>query len=67
MAAILDMFTMSFTAAAGWFNDLLTSSSVSGVLLSMIFIYLMYKFLLSPILGRSAGSDTVQKRNGGAK
>lgn len=63
MASIMEMFTLSLSAAAGWFNRLLTASSVSGVFLSMIFIYLMFKFLLRPIFGRSAGSDTVQRKN----
>ncbi len=68
MADIVEFFTAAFAAPAVWFNSILTGSSVSGIFFSMVFVYLMVKFLLRPIFGRSAGSDTVQKKNSeGAK
>lgn len=63
MASILKIFTTVFAYPAAWFEAILTASSVSGIFLSMVFVYLMVKFLLRPIFGRSAGSDTVQKKN----
>lgn len=63
MVDMLQMFASVFAYPAAWFEAILTASSVSGIFLSMVFVYLMVKFLLRPIFGRSAGSDTVQKKN----
>lgn len=58
---IMSLITSSFQACSVWFTRLWEASGMTGLFLAMIFIGLCYRFLLAPVIGRSAGSDSARK------
>lgn len=58
--SIFEMFSLSFYNVSEWFTDILSASGASGLVLGMITLYLVVRFLVSPLTG--AGSDKVTKR-----
>lgn len=62
MDVIFSYLNQSITSVAGWFITLFDKSGVASFYLSMIFIALVGKFILSPLFGSSRGSDKVKKK-----
>lgn len=56
----ISLFTTALSAAVQWLSMCFNQDGLFGFYLSVFFILLCYRFLLSPILG-SAGSDKVKK------
>lgn len=57
----------AFNAPVTWFGSILESSSTVSIFLAGIFIMLVYRFLLAPVLGSvvvSAASDTAKRIRG---
>lgn len=65
-SSIMMMFASSFAAVISWFERILAATGMTGAFMAAIFIFLLFKFILSPIFG-SAGSDKVTKQNKGGK
>ena len=61
MTQIVGIFKMVFQSVFEWFDSLLTTSGGGTFYLSMIAVFLVYKFMLAPIFGSSRGSDTAAK------
>lgn len=57
MVAIMNLINNTFIAVSGWFVDVFTSSGMTDIYLSILFIFLASKFIISPLFGRSVGSD----------
>lgn len=54
-------FAEIFTNVFAWFTDLMTTSTMLQLFLSMFTIYCCYRFLLKPLFDGGAGSDQVKK------
>ena len=67
MQYVFDILNRSITEAASWFVLLLGRSGMTQFYLSMVFIFLLGKYILRPLFGSSRGSDQVRKRSGGDK
>lgn len=67
MTAIFDIINTCFIHVASWFLQLLNSSGMTQFYVSMIFVFLLGKYILKPLFGSSRGSDQVQKKFGGSK
>lgn len=65
MAYVFDILNASITEAANWFISLLGKSGMTDFYLSMVFIFLLGKYILKPLFGSSRGSDQVRKKSGG--
>ena len=65
MVYVFDILNRSITEAASWFVDLLGRSGMTDFYLSMVFIFLLGKYILKPLFGSSRGSDQVRKKSGG--
>lgn len=61
MGQILDLFTRSVTAVSLWFGQIMSASSGENLFLSIFFVVLSIRFLVYPLLSKSAGSDKAQK------
>lgn len=55
---ILSILSTCVLAVSSWFTRVMDLSGMGAFYLSSVFVILTYKFLLSPIFGRSRGSDT---------
>lgn len=66
MDVIFGYLNQSIISVAGWFTTLFTKSGVASLYLSMIFIALVGKFILSPLFGSSRGSDKAKKKRSGS-
>ncbi len=60
-ANILGWVGTVFASCLSWFESLLTGSGMLDVFLAAIGIFLIYKFLLSPLFGRAGSSDKSKK------
>lgn len=63
MADVLNIFNTALVSVADWFVQLLNASGMTSLYISMFFIFLVGKFLLTPLFG-SSGSDKVKKKSG---
>ena len=64
MESLFSAILSVFNAPVTWFGSILESSSTVSIFLAGIFIMLVYRFLLAPILGAvvfSAASDTAKR------
>lgn len=57
---IFNMFSDAFYSCGQWFVSILDATHATGVVLGMITLYLVVRYLISPISG--SGSDQVTKR-----
>ena len=57
MATIMNFINSVFSAVSVWFVKVYTSSGMTEIYLSILFIVLATKFIISPLFGRSSGSD----------
>lgn len=67
MDSLFSAIVAAFNAPVTWFGSILESSSTVSIFLAGIFIMLVYRFLLAPILGAvvfSAASDTAKRVRG---
>lgn len=67
MDSLFSAIISVFNAPVTWFGSILESSSTVSIFLAGIFIMLVYRFLLAPILGAvvfSAASDTAKRWRG---
>lgn len=67
MDSLFSAIVSAFNAPVNWFGSILESSSTVSIFLAGIFIMLVYRFLLAPILGAvvfSAASDTAKRVRG---
>lgn len=67
MDSLFSAIINAFNAPVSWFGSILESSSTVSIFLTGIFIMLVYRFLLAPILGAvvfSAASDTAKRVRG---
>lgn len=67
MDSLFSAIVSAFNAPVTWFGSILESSSTVSIFLAGIFIMLVYRFLLAPILGAvvfSAASDTAKRVRG---
>lgn len=65
-AYVMQFVNDSIVSCAVWFISLLSNTNMTSTYLAWIFIMLVGRFFLMPILGagfRSQGSDTVKKIN----
>ena len=59
--SIMSLFGVAVVACSNWFVALLSGTGFGGLFLSMVFLWLAYKFLLKPVFG-SGGSDRAKKK-----
>lgn len=57
---IFNMYSDIFYFVSKWFTDLLDATGATGIVLGMITLFLIVRFMVSPLTG--AGSDKVNKR-----
>lgn len=57
---VFEIINRSLIFAGDWFLKLMTASKMSSAYISFVFIFLTWRFLLSPIFS-GAGSDKVKK------
>lgn len=67
---VMQVFNTAFRACSDWFLHIFLSSGVSDIYFVFIFIILLVRFVLSPIVGKvTSGSDRARKsgsRSGGS-
>lgn len=54
----LNIILNAITIAFGWFLELYNAAGALGIWQFCIFVFLTYRFILAPIFGRVAGSDS---------
>ena len=64
MVGIIDLINRSLVQCASWFVLLLESSGMTSFFLSMVFIALLGKYILTPLFGSGRGSDQVKRKSG---
>lgn len=67
MTIIFDIINSCIVNVAGWLVQLLNASGMTQFYVSMVFVFLLGKYILKPLFGSSRGSDQVQKKSGGNK
>lgn len=65
MTAVLDIINTCILHVVSWFVQLLDHSGMTQFYVSMIFVFLLGKYILKPLFGSSRGSDQVRKKSGG--
>lgn len=60
---IMYILNNAIISVSNWYGDVMAESGVLGIYLSCIFVYFAIKFLLSPVLGVSMGSDQARSLN----
>lgn len=66
MTGIMNFINTAIVACVGWFNKVFFSSGVIDVYLVCLFICLLVRFIIQPIVGAAtftAASDRVRKHN----
>lgn len=63
----LNIILNAITYVMGWFLELYNAAGALGMWSFCVFVFLLYRFILTPLFGQVAGSDTVKqsKRNYG--
>lgn len=61
IASIIASLGQAVAAAFDWLTSLFNATGALSIIITVIMIFLVYRFLLSPILG-SSGSDTVKPK-----
>lgn len=59
IANLIAALGQAVAAAFDWLSAMLNASGALSIIITVIIIFLVYRFLLAPIVG-SAGSDTVK-------
>lgn len=62
---VFDMISRCFMAGVSWLDHIFMESGFSGVFVGVMSIILLYRFLLSPVFGRSSSSDRAKKKSSG--
>lgn len=57
----ISIFGSALAGVAGWFAQVLVYGELTGLYLGAFFLFLIGKFLLTPLFG-SAGSDQVKRK-----
>lgn len=60
---VVDFINAGLSGALDLFTRLMEASGMIPLYISLVFVFLLGKFLLVPLFGRSSGSDQVKKRN----
>lgn len=60
---VVNFINSGLSGALSLFTELMDASGMTPFYISMVFVFLLGKFLLAPIFGRSLGSDKVKKRS----
>lgn len=58
---IMSIVNNAITSASLWFVDIFTASGMVEVYIAVLFIILAIRFILSPLLGSSRGSDRARR------
>lgn len=61
VADIMSLFGTAFAQVVVWFERILMATGMTGIFLAAFFLYLLFKFILSPVFG-SSGSDQVKRK-----
>lgn len=66
--ALLDIINVAITRCSNWFTTILQSCGAVDMYISCLFIVLVLRFIVFPIIGpgsltRSSGSDTARKKD----
>lgn len=65
---VFSLISQCFASGVAWLDHIFLKSGFSGVFVGVMSIILLYRFLLSPVFGRSASSDRAKKKpTGGNK
>lgn len=60
---ILDFWVTVFVHVWSWFRQLMTAAGIVDLYLVMFAIFVVYRFLIVPIVGQSfAGSDEAERK-----
>lgn len=65
MTIIFDIINSCIVNVASWLVQLLNASGMTQFYVSMVFVFLLGKYILKPLFGSSRGSDQVRKKSGG--
>lgn len=65
MSIVFDIINSCIVNVASWLVQLLNASGMTQFYVSMVFIFLLGKYILKPLFGSSRGSDQVRKKSGG--
>lgn len=53
----------AISAVVGWFTSITTSTGYIAMIMTFIAITVIYRLLLKPLIGGSAGSDSVGRKS----
>ena len=56
----LNIVLNAFTYAFGWFLELYNAAGALNLWSTTVTVYLLYRFILTPLFGQVSGSDTAQ-------
>ena len=62
---VFNMISQCFAAGVTWLDHIFIQSGFSSVFIGVMSIILLYRFLLSPVFGRSSSSDRAKKKSSG--
>ena len=62
MARIVVFISSVFSACLNWFYDLLFASGAVEIFLAAVGIFMIYRFLLSPLFTGAGSSDKADKK-----
>ena len=65
VAEVFDLISSCFSAGVLWLDHIFIKSGFSSVFIGVMSIILLYRFLLSPVFGRSSASDRAKKKTSG--
>lgn len=61
---IMELFGLAFSGMSDVFLKLFNASGMTPLYLTMIFVVLVFKYFLAPVIGKSSGSDTARGKKG---
>ena len=61
VADIMALYGTAFSQVVSWFERILRATGMTGIFLAGFFLFLLFKFIISPVFG-SAGSDQVKRK-----
>lgn len=63
MPTINESIGQAISAVVGWFTSITTSTGYIAMIITFIAITIIYRLLLKPLIGGSAGSDSVGRKS----
>lgn len=64
---IFEVISRCFAAGVSWLDHIFIQSGFTGIFVGVMSIFLLNRFLLSPVFGRSGSSDRAKKKSSGGE